>query len=102
MCKLAAAAITLSMLIGGTFTASAQEYQRGYMKRDGTYVAPHFKSSPDSRYNNNWGVRGNSNPYTGESGTKSPTWNDWTPSYNPKTFGAPGYNPGYGSDRSRY
>jgi folylpolyglutamate synthase/dihydropteroate synthase len=28
--------------------------QRGYIKKNGTYVSPHFKSKPDrQRYNNN-------------------------------------------------
>jgi len=42
----------------------------GYTKRDGTYVAPHQRSMPDSSLNNNWSTKGNTNPYTGMSGTK--------------------------------
>lgn len=42
----------------------------GYTKRDGTYVAPHRRSNPDSSLNNNWSTKGNSNPYTGATGTK--------------------------------
>jgi hypothetical protein len=52
--------------------ASAQVYVQGYTKRDGTYVAPHYRSSPDGNSHNNYSTRGNVNPYTGQEGTKSP------------------------------
>jgi opacity protein-like surface antigen len=63
-----------------TTTALADTYVQGYVRKDGTYVQPHYRSSPDSSYNNNWSVQPNVNPYTGEVGTKSPTWNDQPPS----------------------
>src|SRR5712692_4781189 len=43
---------------------------RGYMKKNGTYVAPHKRSAPDGNFNNNWSTKGNVNPYTGKEGTK--------------------------------
>lgn len=61
---LVAAAITTS--------ASAQVYHRGYVTRNGTYVAPHYQTAPDSTRLNNWSTIGNVNPYTGQPGTKSP------------------------------
>ncbi len=45
-------------------------FVKGYIKSDGTYVAPHYRSSPDSKVNNNWSTKGNVNPYTGSEGTK--------------------------------
>jgi hypothetical protein len=33
--------------------------QRGYVKKNGTYVSPHFKSNPDGRRYNNKGSRTN-------------------------------------------
>lgn len=33
--------------------------QRGYFKKNGTYVSPHYKSSPDGRRYNNKGSRTN-------------------------------------------
>ena len=33
--------------------------QRGYVKRDGTYVAPHQKSNPDQKRFNNQGSKTN-------------------------------------------
>ena len=41
------------LTIANTATAPADSYVNGYIKRDGTYVAPHIRSSPDQyRYNN--------------------------------------------------
>lgn len=50
--------------------ADAQVRVRGYVRKDGTYVAPHVRSAPDSTTTNNWGTRGNVNPYTREAGRK--------------------------------
>lgn len=41
---------------------------RGYVRKDGTYVAPHMRSAPDASFQNNWSTSGNVNPYTGEEG----------------------------------
>lgn len=42
----------------------------GYFRSNGTYVAPHYQSSPDSSFYNNWSTKGNVNPYTGKAGTR--------------------------------
>lgn len=39
--------------------------------RNGAWVAPSYKSSPDHSYINNYGSKGNLNPYTGSQGTQS-------------------------------
>jgi len=44
---------------------------RGYTKDNGTYVQPHYRSSPNGYKNDNWSTSGNSNPYTGQSGTNT-------------------------------
>jgi len=75
----------LLMLV--TSSVFADEYVHGYTRKDGTYVQPYHRSSPDSSYNNNYSTKGNSNPYTSEYGTNSPTFNDRTPSYNRKQYG---------------
>lgn len=59
-------------------TASAQVYHRGYVRQDGTYVQPHWQSSPNSTPNDNWSSRPNVNPMTGREGTRNPQ-----PTYNP-------------------
>ena len=55
-----------------TATASAQVFVQGYTTKNGTYVAPHYRSSPDGNPYNNYSTRGNVNPYTGQVGTKNP------------------------------
>jgi hypothetical protein len=53
---------------GGRGASSGTVGVHGYVKKDGTYVAPHNRSAPDGNLNNNWSSQGNSNPYTGEDG----------------------------------
>lgn len=48
----------------------AEVHVDGYYKKDGTYVQPHYRSDPDSTPNNNWSTQGNTNPHTGQEGTK--------------------------------
>ena len=56
--------------------AGGDVFVNGYTRRDGTYVAPHFRSAPDSSVDNNWSTYPNVNPYTGQQGTRSPRMND--------------------------
>lgn len=82
--------ISLIIAIGGLLmasgSASAQYYgygtgsnrsshsTRGYTTRSGTYVAPHQATNPNSTQRDNYGTRGNYNPYTGRTGTRAPKW----------------------------
>ena len=50
----------------------ADVHVNGYVKKDGTYVAPHYRSSPNSSFDDNWSTKGNVNPYTGEEGSLNP------------------------------
>src|SRR5262249_46887195 len=43
---------------------------RGYVRKDGTYVAPYVRTAPDGNFDNNWSTKGNVNPYTGQEGTR--------------------------------
>lgn len=43
---------------------------RGYIKKNGTYVAPHQQTAPNETKADNWSKKGNENPYTGKKGTK--------------------------------
>jgi hypothetical protein len=51
--------------------AFAQVHVRGYYNSNGTYVQPHYRSSPDRNPYNNWSTQGNINPYTGQEGRRS-------------------------------
>lgn len=70
------ATILLSAILGlGIFSfAEARSAKvKGYYKPStGTYVQPHYKTSPNKSKFDNWSTKGNSNPYTGKKGTVSP------------------------------
>lgn len=67
-----------------TGTALAAQVD-GYVRRDGTYVAPHMRSNPNSTRMDNYSTQGNVNPYTGQMGTVNPYSGPLTssPSYLP-------------------
>lgn len=44
----------------------------GYFKKDGTYVPPHVRTTPNNSKVDNWSTKGNVNPYSGKKGTKDP------------------------------
>lgn len=74
-----------SMLAAFSLSAHADTYVQGYTKSDGTYVQGHWRSSGNNTTSDNYSTRGNTNPYTGEKGTK--------PDYKPR-YGS-GYNSKY-------
>lgn len=81
--------------------AHSQVRVKGYTRKNGTYVAPHYRSRPDGNFSNNWSTKGNINPYTGKEGTRitPPTSYDGYPSggsYSSGSFRAT-YVPDYGS-----
>ncbi|MGC4062947.1 MAG: hypothetical protein QM749_19745 [Aquabacterium sp.] len=60
-----------SVAIGpGTGSTSSSHHVNGYVKKDGTYIAPHQQSNADKDFNNNWSTKGNENPTTGKDGTR--------------------------------
>lgn len=73
--------IALLALISISVAAVADEYVKGYTRKDGTYVEPHHRTSPNSRRDDNYSSQGNQNPYTGDRGYKGTENND--SSYNP-------------------
>lgn len=64
--RLVAIGIALAL---ASAAVAAQTYVQGYIKADGTYVAPHYQSSPNDTVRDNYSYRGNVNPYTGQTGT---------------------------------
>lgn len=44
---------------------------RGYSRSDGTYVAPHYRTNPNSSTSDNYSSQGNTNPYTGQRGRQN-------------------------------
>ena len=43
-------------------------YVNGYTRSNGTYVKGYYRSEPNYTVRDNYGYKGNSNPYTGEYG----------------------------------
>lgn len=72
------------ILAAGPAFAHGAHSVRGYVRRDGTYVAPHMQTNPNNTRLDNWSTRGNVNPYTGVAGTKDPYPAPKLSSSNPK------------------
>lgn len=55
-------------LIYPNMKAFADVYVRGHYRSNGTYVDPHYRTSPNNSSYDNWSSYGNTNPYTGKKG----------------------------------
>lgn len=56
-----------------TGSVEAASRVRGYYKSStGSYVMPHYRTSPNRSRFDNYSTKGNYNPYTGKKGTVSP------------------------------
>jgi len=71
----------IAIFLAAVFAASAwsQVYVNPYVRKDGTYVQGHVRSSPNSTDLDNYSTQGNINPYTGQAGTQRPSYQQ--PSY---------------------
>ena len=67
-----------------TSSVLAAQRVNGYTTRNGTYVAPHYRSNSDGLKYNNYSTRGNYNPYTGSKGYKSSDYRVPTNTYKPR------------------
>lgn len=56
------------LLFAVSVSAFSADQVRGYTRRDGTYVQPHMRSSPNEQRYDNYSSQGNTNPYTGQRG----------------------------------
>lgn len=65
-------AIILAALVAMPALAQAGHQVQGYYRSNGTYVAPHYQSNPNSTKLDNYGTQGNVNPSTGQQGTVNP------------------------------
>ncbi len=60
---------------------SGVRYQRGYAKTDGSYVEGHYKTRRNKTNLDNFSTGGNSNPYTGQSGSRAQDYSPNAASY---------------------
>ena len=58
----------------GTGSNLSSTTVRSYTRSDGTYVDTHQRSTANSTQYDNWSTRGNTNPNTGQRGTKTPRY----------------------------
>lgn len=63
----AATFIALGSIFAGL--AHADVYVDSYYRSDGTHVQGHHRSEPNSTVTDNFSYKGNTNPYTGETGS---------------------------------
>jgi hypothetical protein len=54
------------------FSQANADWVRGHIRKDGTYVGPHQRTSPDHSPYNNYNFPGNYNPNTGRIAPGSP------------------------------
>jgi hypothetical protein len=82
--------IAAALLTAGTVAANAQNYGnsysygsgsnssshsvQGHYNNSGTYTQPYQATNPNSTQYDNYSSRGNTNPYTGMTGTRSPRY----------------------------
>lgn len=65
--------LCLGLALAWTSWADARGVRvSGYVKKDGTYVAPHYRSAPNRSTLDNYSTQGNYNPYTSQAGKKDP------------------------------
>ncbi len=58
----------------GTGSNPNSHYVTPYTRNDGTSVGGHYQTNPNTTQFDNFGTRGNYNPYSGQFGTRSPRW----------------------------
>jgi hypothetical protein len=68
----ALSATAASAQFAGTGSNPSSHGVGGYTTSSGTYVPPHQATNPNSTQTDNYGTRGNVNPYTGAVGTRNP------------------------------
>ena len=66
--KLLSIAVFGALIIVPNMKAYADVYVNGYQRSNGTYVDPHYRTSPNNTIYDNYSTWGNSNPYTGQKG----------------------------------
>lgn len=63
--------ILVLICVVGSF-AHADQWVNGYARSNGTYVQGYERTSPNNTRLDNYSTQGNTNPYTGQSGTVNP------------------------------
>ena len=64
--------LTTALLLTATGAIAQDEYTKGYVKQNGTYVDGYHHTAPNNNPYDNYSTQGNTNPYTGKRGTENP------------------------------
>jgi hypothetical protein len=86
--------VLLALLAIGATASAADRAVNGYTRSNGTYVQPYERTAPNNTRADNYSTQGNTNPYTGQQGTKplEPNYNSFQqPSQSNR--GQNGFNP---------
>jgi hypothetical protein len=57
---------------GSHYRSSGNVRVKGYSRRNGAYIQPHYRTKTNRTRFDNYSTKGNVNPYTGKGGTKNP------------------------------
>lgn len=68
MMKIFAFVVALALFLNISLVDAKSFKVKGYTKKNGTYVQPYYKSSPNRTKIDNFSTKGNYNPYTGKTG----------------------------------
>lgn len=68
MSKFIALLVALIVFANISFVDAKSFKVKGYTKKNGTYVQPYYKSSPNRTKIDNFSTKGNYNPYSGKTG----------------------------------
>ena len=63
--------LILFYFISFSQTNSSTRSQRGYYKKNGTFVQSHYKTTTNKTNHDNYSTKGNRNLYTGKKGSKA-------------------------------
>ena len=94
-----AALLLISLVVA--LPACAQVSVKGYTRKDGTYVAPHVRSSPDSTKANNYGPSSTSPLYQGAGSVTPPASRDADRNGSANRFSRDDDSDGVHDDRDR-
>lgn len=56
-------------------------FQRGYVKKSGTYVQPHYKTNTNKTNHDNYSTKGNNNTHTGSNGHRAKDYSPESQNY---------------------
>ena len=58
----------------GTGSNPSSHSVQGHYNSNGTYTQPHYQTDPNGTQSDNYSTRGNVNPFTGSTGTRTPRY----------------------------